>query len=320
MKTTKITPFVNDRLRGFEEGEINILLGDDAADNLHYSLMQSVHLVASGKFNRIVYLNFPFSKRKFTAAREAVLGEHREQIEKKIGYYHLASGRTSEKLHILKSQIDDPEQTAIVINAWELASSNYRYREELIFALRELQMELGMTVFVFSMAKPAAVTARRLNRAGLGKLTLAAERVISLIEEKQPEQINVTNEPPKQRPYSDIAYMNEEEAEAFTNSRRKQPKDDLDARIEANRKKTLAELPAIREEAKRTGKLRLTVDQILGLDEDEYESLQDEYGKIETIREPKKQKSVSLSVPDFNNLAHADGHLSQVEEEELEYA
>ena len=67
---------------------------------------------------------------------------------------------------------------------WELSSSSYRLRELLIFALHALQAELGVTVIVFAMSDPAKVKARRMNRAGLGKLALAADSIISIAEEE----------------------------------------------------------------------------------------------------------------------------------------
>jgi hypothetical protein len=90
--------------------------------------------------------------------------------------YHLPAGRTAYNVRRLKDTIPNPQRTAIIINSWEMASSNYRYREELIFALHELQMTLGITVFVFAMANASRVKSRQLNRAGLGKLSIAADQ------------------------------------------------------------------------------------------------------------------------------------------------
>jgi hypothetical protein len=171
-------------MKGFETGEINILLGDDAAYNLRASLALSSMLRTSGKFDHIVYINLPFSRRRFSDACKEMGAE-------KVGtlVYHISGGRLARSVAELRGHELEGERTAVIINSWELSSSCYRYREDLIYKLRELQMDMGVTVFVFAMSDPAKVAVRKMNRTGLGKLSLTADLVVDLMEEEAEQDI-----------------------------------------------------------------------------------------------------------------------------------
>ena len=168
-----------------EQGEITILLGDNAAQNLQASLMHAAALKASGQFESIVYINLPFSRKKFTLAARQAFGNG---VSDALDIHHLMGGRLYNSIHYLQQRLRNPERTAIIINSWELASSCYQYREALIFKLHEISAALGVTVFVYAMSKPEKVEAGCMNRTGLGKLAVAADAVIALRDEEKAEE------------------------------------------------------------------------------------------------------------------------------------
>lgn len=183
MKAFTVTPEMKRRMTSFANGELSIILGDDAAANLRASLHLAAELRKNRGFKEVIYLNLPFSRNRFTQTQQSLgLGAQKNDAGLKV--FHLLRGRAADSVVNLEETIRDPTRTAIIINSWELSSSSYRLRELLIFALHALQAELGVTVIVFAMSDPAKVKARRMNRAGLGKLALAADSIISITEEE----------------------------------------------------------------------------------------------------------------------------------------
>lgn len=191
MRTFTVTPEIRRRMTSFADGEISIMLGDDAAANLRASLHLAHELRSSRRFSNVIYMNLPFSRNRFSQERKNVTGSRHDDG---LQIYHLTRGRAAESVAGLEGTLKDPKRTAIIINSWELSSSSYRLREALIFALHALQLEYGVTVIVFAMSDPAKVHSRRLNRAGLGKLALAADSIISLAEEPKDEDADEVEE------------------------------------------------------------------------------------------------------------------------------
>jgi hypothetical protein len=183
MRTFTITPEIRRRMTSFTNGEISIILGEDAAANLRASLHLAGELRKDRRFKEVIYLNLPFSRSRFTQTQNS-LGLGAQKNDAGFTVYHLLRGRAAESVVKLEEKIADPSRTAIIINSWELSSSSYRLRELLIFALHSLQADLGVTVIVFAMSDPTKVKARRMNRAGLGKLAVAADSIISLAEDE----------------------------------------------------------------------------------------------------------------------------------------
>jgi hypothetical protein len=177
MKTSGLQK-TKDMLSHFERGEVTIVLGENALSNMQASLVQAEMLLASGRFDSVIYMNLPFSRRKFTDARREFFREDPARMT----VYHVASGHLARTVGGLEQNLTNPERTALIINSWELSSSCYRYREDLIFKLHELQMSLDLTVIVYAMSKPSSVEAGKTNRTGLGKLTITADSVIDLSE------------------------------------------------------------------------------------------------------------------------------------------
>jgi hypothetical protein len=187
MKTNILREDTRQKFMNCHDGEMTIVVGEDAYTNLQVSLAHAKQLCDSGRYERVIYINLPFSRRRFSGARAEVIGEplppHKMQV------YHVMTGQLSSTVKAVGAELARPERTALIVNSWEMASSSYRFREDLIFALYNLQAEHELSVFVYSVGKADSVAAGRRNRTGLGKLTLAAENVISLTEsaEEKPQ-------------------------------------------------------------------------------------------------------------------------------------
>lgn len=113
------------------------------------SLAHAKLLASSGKYDSVIYINLPFSRRRFTEAREKAIGGKIPGT--KMHIYHIASGHLAQTVKNIGRDLDRPERTALIVNSWEMASSTYRYREDLIFALYNLAFEHELSVFVYSL-------------------------------------------------------------------------------------------------------------------------------------------------------------------------
>jgi hypothetical protein len=76
-------------------------------------------------------------------------------------------------------------KVAVIINSWEMASSSYRYKEQLLFAIFRLVSAEEVTVFVYSQAKSGSVVPGMINRAGLGRLSAIAVAIMEIPEEDE---------------------------------------------------------------------------------------------------------------------------------------
>ncbi len=208
--TTQFTSGVREQLAAIHGGEITIVLGDDAAQNLRASILQTEALSKSGAYDKVYYINLPFSRRRFTDAAKEL---EWEPTGNNIQYLQAFQGKLMDTARELRGRMKSPERTAIIINSWELASSCYRYREELIFTLHELAIGMGVTVIVYACNKPQSVSVGKVNRTGLGKLAVSADAVISLeaptieeeivpVEEVKAEEISATPSAENVIPYA----------------------------------------------------------------------------------------------------------------------
>jgi hypothetical protein len=105
----------------------------------------------------------------------------------------MQEGRLGADFYAVKDAIKFAKgKVAVIVNSWEMASSCYRYKEQLLFALNGLVCADEVTVFVYSQAKKGSVEPGMIHRSGLGRLPAIASGVIELPEE------NVETEEAKQ--------------------------------------------------------------------------------------------------------------------------
>ncbi|HEY6170953.1 MAG TPA: hypothetical protein VIX80_01725, partial [Candidatus Kapabacteria bacterium] len=81
----------------------------------------------------------------------------------------------------------------VLVNVWELTSCNPRYKEELLFQLRELT-SMNVTVIVYSVAKVQSFTPGVLMRGSLGRLSVIAATIWFAITEEDESEEQETNQ------------------------------------------------------------------------------------------------------------------------------
>src|SRR5688572_13665404 len=172
------------RLLAAGNQEAAIIVGDDALMNLRSSLAHARLVVDRRLYDSVIYINLPFSKRRFTEERTRSYGDTTASLE----IHHVSSGHLSQFIGDLSMSGKPRGKTAIIINSWEMASANYRYKEELIFLLLRLVNDENTSVFVYSTANPNGLAPGKPNRCGLGKLSLMTSDVIKLESDEEREE------------------------------------------------------------------------------------------------------------------------------------
>lgn len=182
MKTEYLTsPEVRKTFLRHTEHELTICLGDNAAENLRSSLAHARALLDSRRFDSVVYVNLPFSSRRVTDARRDVFPKSENSPNFTLIHNHI--GRLGPDFGEVRRAVESSKgKVAVIINSWEFASSSYRYKEQLLFALHELVCGNEVTVFVYSQAQYA--TPGEIHRQGLGRLTIFAAGVMLMPTEK----------------------------------------------------------------------------------------------------------------------------------------
>lgn len=166
------------------EHELTICRGDNAADNLKTSLAHARALLESRRFDAVVYVNLPFTPRRFTDARRDVFPKSDNNPAFVVLHNHI--GRLGPDFGTVEDAVKNAKgKTAVILNSWEFASSSYRYKEQLLFALHSLVCADDITVFLYSQAKAGSIVAGEIHRSGLGRLAAFAVGVMEFPEEKE---------------------------------------------------------------------------------------------------------------------------------------
>ncbi len=155
---------------------LTIFLGESSFANLGVSLKQAAVLERCGQFTHVFYINVAFDNRRFYATQRRAIGTEKANFSS----YHVCTGNLARTLQRIQYTLPEGARPAFVINSWEMSSSCYRFREELIFMIQRLIMTLDAGVYVYSQANPEKVKAGYINRTGLGKLPAITDSIIDL--------------------------------------------------------------------------------------------------------------------------------------------
>ena len=182
MKTSfafELTETASERLVSCAENETSIILGDDAYHNLRISLQHAKLLLRRGIYDRIYYINLPFSGKRFAENYKAAdLPDDR-----RLSVFHVSSGCLADTIRSIRNNMElegETGNTAIIINSWEMSSRSYRHREDLIFTMYDMQMHSECTFYVYSVAEAKHIIIRRSSRAGFGRLVQIADELVDL--------------------------------------------------------------------------------------------------------------------------------------------
>lgn len=167
----------------FADDEITIYCGTNAKTNCEASLRQAEAIARTRKQTKTLYINTFLSTRKIMAATRLAM----PKTEANILFENVEIGELANAIWDIKRKIEDQKIKYVIINSWEFAHRSYTYKEQAIFALMGMINSLGITVLVYSQAKPAE--AGKIQRGGLGKLSALANEIVTLeIEENSTEK------------------------------------------------------------------------------------------------------------------------------------
>ena len=170
------------------------MLGDTTGSNIQASLAHAGQITQFNRFSTVLYINTVQTDRKFSeSVRKVFQGSHitAEAFpvdERKI--VHIINSPLGE-LHKLRGKIEgkiwENSITTVIINSWEFASKNSRFREELLFLIKHLlegNAEEGatypfdpQTVIIYGEAPSHTPVAGKIQRGGYGKLSGLADKV-----------------------------------------------------------------------------------------------------------------------------------------------
>lgn len=166
---------------------INLFLGSSVGLNIDASLAHAKELLPPKVSGSVLYINTVQSTRSmYQSARKLGLNPQSTglcQIDHMRNIYILNVMRGD--LHKWKEQIKELLDYGyiqyVIINSWEFAARNSRYREEAIFLLKDLTEGLDgvhppMNLLVYAQETNQDPTPQKLQRGGFGKLSALAKK------------------------------------------------------------------------------------------------------------------------------------------------
>jgi hypothetical protein len=168
-----------------EMAEVNVRIGENAREMTTAAYKQAMALIDGGYASRALVINTAGNQRwALKIAREAAPGGRiGDSVNSQIRVYGSPAGRLSKEYYTLKDIIERSGVDLVLVNVWELTSCNPRYKEELLFQLRELT-SLNLTVIVYSVSKVPSFTPGVLMRGSLGRLSVIAATIWFAIDDE----------------------------------------------------------------------------------------------------------------------------------------
>ncbi len=163
-----------------ELAEINVLCGENARSLTTAAYKKALALIDSGFASRALMINCVGNQRwALKLAREVSpagrIGD--SMVAHEVSVVGSSVGRVAKDYYTFRDMVERGGIDLVIINAWELTSCNPRYKEELLFQLRELNA-MNVTVLVYSVTKVLKFEAGVLMRGSLGRLSAIAASVI----------------------------------------------------------------------------------------------------------------------------------------------
>ncbi len=170
-------------------GEITVYCGEDAMTNTRAAFKKSLELIKTNCFKRIMVVNSgPEQRRVLAEARNiSPNGKIGDSVTKSDVYvYASRMGMLSSEISRIENMLRTHKFDALIINSWEFASANSRYKEALLFELRTLSAEMGMTIVIYSQMTAVEYRPGKIMRGSLGKLSAVAWNIFPVLEEIEP--------------------------------------------------------------------------------------------------------------------------------------
>jgi len=172
-----------------EMADVNVRIGENAREMTLAAYKQALSLIDGGFASRALVINTAGNQRwALKIAREASPdGRIGDSANHQIRVFGSSAGRLAKEYVTLKDIIETTGIAVVLVNVWELTSCNPRYKEELLFQLRELAA-MNVTVIVYSVAKVPSFTPGVLMRGSLGRLSVIAATIWFAMPEEDEEE------------------------------------------------------------------------------------------------------------------------------------
>ena len=170
-------------------GELSVILAESAEDIMRHSCALALKAQSIGMGTLII--NCGMSDRRFKEKSDGIVTDSSAGIPpascRRDAGVTLADifmrsstrGNLIGDMELMKGVLGNANIGTVIIAGWEWTSSSWRRKERLLFYLRELMEECGITVIVYSQATTNP-TAGKNDRGGIGKLAMLAVGIVRL--------------------------------------------------------------------------------------------------------------------------------------------
>jgi hypothetical protein len=163
-------------------GDITVYCGRDVREGTLAAYRKSLALLESGVFNKALVINSGSATRWALKLAREVDGQRigADPDKHSVVLHTAVGGALSKQLTEIESMIDTYGYDIIMINSWEFTSRHPRYKDDLLFRLRELMDSRQITIVVYSHYVKVETKPGVYQRGTLGKLSVIAGKIVLL--------------------------------------------------------------------------------------------------------------------------------------------
>jgi hypothetical protein len=180
--------------------DISVYVGENIRENTKAAFRKAIKLIDSGHFKKALIVNTTTRQRwALAAAREIDPNRIGDDHRMPVICEGVSIGDLCKQLYHVRELIRSQEIDVLIINSWEFASANPRFKDALLFGLRGLMDEFNVTVILYSHQVDAGRRDMGKITRELGKLSAVAG-LISTVEqdeerEMQEEEMTASAQP-----------------------------------------------------------------------------------------------------------------------------
>jgi hypothetical protein len=163
-------------------GDITVFCGRDVREGTLAAYRKALALLNSGEFHKVLVINSGSTTRwALRLAREVDSERIGADPNKHQVVVHTAvSGALSKQVSELDAMIERYGFDVVMINSWEFTSQHPRYKDDLLFRLREWVEDRQLTLVVYSHFTKVETKPGVFQRGTLGKLSVVAGKIVIL--------------------------------------------------------------------------------------------------------------------------------------------
>jgi hypothetical protein len=178
--------------------DISVYVGENIRENTKAAFRKAISLIDSGHFKRAFVANTTTRQRwALAAGREIDANRIGDSYRMPVICEGVAAGDLCNRIGEIAETLRSLEIDLLIINSWEFASENTRYKDSLLFKLRGILEDLGITIVIYSHQTNAGSWDMGKMTRHLGKLSAIAGHIgtVEHDEEMQEEEMNAVARP-----------------------------------------------------------------------------------------------------------------------------